>query len=245
MTVDPAHSAVRPDEEQTLRPGAIGFLDALVIGLASTSPAYSLAAILGALVALVGVNAPGVLLASFVPMLLIASAFAALNRVDPDCGTTFSWVTRALGPWFGWIGGWAIMMTGVLIVGSLADVGIRFGLYGFGELLGSSSLIEAGDNAWIRMPAAIALVLLMTWICVLGTDVSARLQNILILVQVVSLLVFAAVTLGGLTRGRRHRDRHAEGGGVEGVGAAGQDEDQEQRGQRPARQPHKPGTLKV
>ena len=60
------------------------------------------------------------------------------------------------------------MMTGVLIVGSLADVGVRFGLYGFGELLGSDGLIEAGDNAWIRMPAAIALVLLMTWICVLG-----------------------------------------------------------------------------
>ena len=29
------------------------------------------------------------------------------------------------------------------------------------------------------------------------------------------------------------------------VGAAGQQEDQEQRGQRPARQLHKPGTAKV
>ena len=107
-----ADPTVRPEDEATLRPGAIGFVDALVIGLASTSPAYSLAAILGALVALTGVNAPGVLLASFVPMLLIAAAFAALNRVDPDCGTTFSWVTRAMGPWLGWIGGWAIAMTG-------------------------------------------------------------------------------------------------------------------------------------
>ena len=182
-------------EETRLKAGAIGFVDAMVIGLASTSPAYSLAAIIGAVTALAGVNAPGILLASFVPMALIATAFLYLNRVDPDCGTTFSWVTRALGPWFGWIGGWAIMMTGVLIVGSLADVGIRFGLYGFGELLNSTSLAEAGDNAWIRMPAAIALVLLMTWICVLGTDVSARLQNFLILVQVVSLLVFAAVAI--------------------------------------------------
>ena len=88
-------------EEPTLRPDAVGFLDALVIGLASTSPAYSLAAVLGPIVALVGVHAPGVLLASFVPMLLIAGAFAALNRADPDCGTTFSWVTRAMGPWAG------------------------------------------------------------------------------------------------------------------------------------------------
>ena len=80
----------------TLKPGAIGFVDALVIGLAATSPAYSLAAVLGPIVVLVGVYAPGVLLASFVPMLLIASAFYHLNKVDQDCGTTFSWVTR---PW--------------------------------------------------------------------------------------------------------------------------------------------------
>ena len=83
---------------------------------------------LGPIVALVGVDAPGVLLASFVPMLFVASAFFYLNSADPDCGTTFSWVTRAIGPWLGWIGGWAITMTGVLVIGSLADVGVRFGL---------------------------------------------------------------------------------------------------------------------
>lgn len=163
-----------------------------MIGLAATSPAYSLAAIIGAVTALAGVSAPGILLASFVPMALIAAAFLYLNRVDPDCGTTFSWVTRAMGPWFGWLGGWAIMMTGVLIVGSLADVGVRFGLYGVGELVGSQGLADAGDEAWIRMPLAVLLVLVMTWICVVGTDVSARLQNVLILIQVVSLLVFAS-----------------------------------------------------
>ena len=64
-----------PAAAATLKPGAIGFVSSMVIGLASTSPAYSLAAIIGPMVALVGVFAPGALLASFVPMLLIASAF--------------------------------------------------------------------------------------------------------------------------------------------------------------------------
>jgi len=54
--------------EATLKPGAIGFISSMVIGLASTSPAYSLAAIIGPMVALVGIFAPGALLASFVPM---------------------------------------------------------------------------------------------------------------------------------------------------------------------------------
>ena len=171
-----------------LKGDAIGFVDALVIGLAATSPAYSLAAVIGPIAALVGVYAPGVLLASFVPMALIATAFLYLNRVDQDCGTTFSWVTRAMGPWAGWIGGWAITMTGVLVIGSLADVGVRFTLYMFG----ADSL---GDNAWVRMPLAVVLILLMTWLCVLGTDVSARIQNTLIFGQVGALLVFAGVAI--------------------------------------------------
>jgi amino acid transporter len=186
-----ASGTSRRPSEATLRPDAVGFGDALVIGLASTSPAYSLAAVLGPVVALVGVHAPGVLLASFVPMLLIAGAFAALNRVDPDCGTTFSWVTRALGPWAGWIGGWAITMTGVLVLGSLAEVGVRFTLLAVG-------LDDWADSA-VAVPAlTVALILAMAGLCVLGTELSARLQNGLIVAQTVALAVFAVVAL---TRG--------------------------------------------
>jgi len=177
-----------PDQPAALQENAIGFLDALVIGLAATSPAYSLAAVIGPIVVLVGVAAPGVLLASFVPMLLIASAFYYLNRVDQDCGTTFSWVTRAMGPWFGWIGGWAITMTGVLVIGALADVAVRFGFL----TVGLDGLAESKVAVMI---GAVLLVLLMTWLCVLGTELSAHVQNGLILAQVVSLLIFAVVAI--------------------------------------------------
>ncbi|WP_300010841.1 APC family permease [Pseudonocardia sp.] len=174
--------------EAQLKPDAISFVDALVIGLASTSPAYTLAAIIGPVVALVGVNAPGVLLASFVPMLFIASAFHHLNRVDQDCGTTFSWVTRAMGPWSGWIGGWAIAMTGVLVIGSLADIAVRFGLL----TLGLDDL--AATNALV-IPLTAVVIVAVTALCVLGTEISARFQNVLILAQVLSLLVFAIVAI--------------------------------------------------
>ena len=81
---------------------------------------------IGSIVVVVGVQAPAALLTAFIPMFLIAAAFFYMNRADPDAGTTFSWVTRALGPFPGWIGGWAICMTGILVVGSLADVGARY-----------------------------------------------------------------------------------------------------------------------
>jgi len=183
-----------PTTEPGLRAGAIGFVDALVIGLASTSPAYSLAAILGATVAIVGTAAPGVLLASFVPMFLIASAFYFLNRTDPDCGTTFSWVTRAMGPWTGWIGGWAICTTGVLVIGSLADVAARFGLLTVG-------LDGAAESKWTVIAIAVGIIVVMTVVCVLGTELSAHLQNVLILAQVVSLLALAVVALWKVAAG--------------------------------------------
>ncbi|MFD3554304.1 APC family permease [Streptomyces goshikiensis] len=174
--------------EAGLKADAIGFLDALVIGLNSTSPAYSLAAVLGPIVALVGIYAPGVMLASFVPMLLIAAAFYYLNKVDQDCGTTFSWVTRAMGPWAGWLGGWAIAMTGVLVIGSLADVAVHFGLLAFG-------LDGLANNQVVRQTLTVVVILAMTAICVIGTELSAHLQDILILAQVFFLLAFAVVAI--------------------------------------------------
>ncbi|WP_256107388.1 APC family permease [Streptomyces sp. ODS05-4] len=177
-----------------LKADAIGFTDALVIGLNSTSPAYSLAAVIGPLVVLVGVYAPGVMLASFVPMLLIASAFFYLNRVDQDCGTTFSWVTRAMGPWAGWLGGWAVAMTGVLVVGSLADVAVTYGLLTVG-------LDGWAENQVVRQGLTVLLILAMTAVCVIGTEASAKLQNVLILAQVACLLLFAAVALYRVSSG--------------------------------------------
>ena len=178
----------KPEIRPGLEANAIGFVDAVSIGLNATSPAYSLAAVLGPIVLLVGVAAPGILLASFVPMLLIASAFYFLNRVDPDCGTTFSWVTRAMGPWFGWMGGWAIAMTGVLVVGSLADVAVRFLLLVFGQ-------DELAANDQVVMALAIVLIIVMTWICVAGTELSGRVQTVLNIAQIVAILIFASTAI--------------------------------------------------
>src|SRR5580704_14951261 len=88
-----APSAVAPG----LKKGAISFASNVVIGVASTAPAYSLAAALPALVAAAKFGVPAILILAFVPMLFIAVAYYHLNHADPDCGTTFSWATRAMG----------------------------------------------------------------------------------------------------------------------------------------------------
>ena len=66
-------------QDKGLRAGALGLLSSVVIAVSSTAPAYSMAATLGLIVAVVGVHSPGTLIVSFLPMLCIAYAFRELN----------------------------------------------------------------------------------------------------------------------------------------------------------------------
>src|SRR3954464_9307762 len=102
--------------ELGLKKNAISFASNLVIGVASTAPGYSLAATLGFITAVVAFHAPAIMLLSFVPMLLIAAAYYYMNGADPDCGTSFTWVTRAMGPRLGWLTGWVIIASDVVVM---------------------------------------------------------------------------------------------------------------------------------
>jgi len=84
-----------------LAAGTLGLWGSPVIGLASTAPVYSLVATLGFVVLAVGAQAPIAFVVAFVPMLFIAFAYRELNNAVPDCGTTFTWATKAFGPWVG------------------------------------------------------------------------------------------------------------------------------------------------
>src|ERR1700761_9550670 len=106
--------AIEEQTEKGLRPGALGLDGATVMGGASTAPAYSLAATLGLIVAAVGLGSPIVAVLAFVPIFLTSIGYSELNKADPDCGTTFTWASRAFGPKTGWAGGWAIIAADIL-----------------------------------------------------------------------------------------------------------------------------------
>ncbi len=174
--------------EHGLKRGALGFLGTLTIGVASVAPAYSLAAILGLTSAEVGEQLPAVILLSFVPMLFVASAYYYLNRADPDCGTTFAWASRALGPTAGWLAGWAILTAGVIVIGLLANTAALYSL----EFVGW----QAGAGSQTAVTAlAVVYIIGATLLTVRGTEISARAQYALLTVQIVSLLLFAVVVL--------------------------------------------------
>ena len=135
-----------------------------------------------------GLAAPAVMLLAFVPMFCIAYAYRYMNEADPDCGTTFSWATRGLGPSWGWLGGWAIVATDVIVMASLSQIAAIYTFLLFDW--------DAAANSHVAvMIAGVIWIFLMTLICYLGTELSARTQQILLGIELVTLALFAVVAL--------------------------------------------------
>jgi amino acid transporter len=187
-TSAPPSTASRSPLDKGLKLGAIGLISSIVIGVASTAPGYSLAATIGYIGQAVGTKGPIIVLLAFIPMLFISYAYKALNNVDPDCGTTFTWVARAFGRRTGWLNGWVIVAADVIVMANLAQIA---GQYTY-ELLGLHSL---AGNTWATTLLGCVWILLMTWIAWVGIELSARTQVILLSVELLVLAIFSVVCL--------------------------------------------------
>ncbi len=187
---DQASVPVDRPGEKGLKTGALGLVSGIVIGVASTAPAYSLAATLGLVVVAVGLQSPAVAVLAFIPMFLTSIGYSELNKADPDCGTTFTWATRAFGPRTGWIGGWAIVVADVLVMASLAQVA---GQYVF-LLFNAKSIGTNPTSGWVLL-VGIVWIIVMTYICFRGIEISANFQKALLGIEIVMLLALSIVAL--------------------------------------------------
>jgi amino acid transporter len=186
-------SEVQPVEEvpnKGLKSGALGLISSTVIATASVAPAYSIAATLGFVVAAVGLRSPIIAILAFVPMLLTSIGYSEMNKADPDCGTTFTWATRAFGPKTGWAGGWAIVAADILVMASLAQVASQYVFL----LFGAKGIGDNPSSNWVLL-GGIIWIILMTAICYIGIEVSANFQKVLLSIELIMLVVLSVTAL--------------------------------------------------
>jgi amino acid transporter len=174
--------------EKGLQAGALSLVGNIVIGLASVAPAYSLAATLGYVVLAVGDKAPAMFVLAFIPMLLTAFAYRELSQDTPDCGTTFTWGTKAFGPWIGWIGGWGLAVSAIIVLANVAEVAAIY-LYKF---LGLESLAE---SLTAKVLLGSFFIISMTLISARGIVLSERIQQVLITIQFGVLVTVSVIAL--------------------------------------------------
>lgn len=174
--------------DKGLQAGALGLGGNVVIGLAAVAPAYSLAATLGFVVLAVGEKAPSMFILAFIPMLLVAFAYKELSQDTPDCGTTFTWGTKAFGPWVGWIGGWGLAVSAIIVLANVAEIAAIY-LFRF---LGLDAL---ADNTTSKVLLGSFFIISMMVVSARGIVVSERMQIALMAIQFAVLIGVSVIAL--------------------------------------------------
>ncbi|MBL1075157.1 APC family permease [Nocardia sp. 2] len=196
MLVQDPPDAVPGQSSKGLATGKIGTLAGAVLSIASIAPAYTTTASVGLIVAAVGLKMPALLIAGFIPMFLAAYAYREFSSDAPDCGASFTWSTRAFGPYVGWMAGWGSVIAVIIVLANIAAVGAEF-LYLFvGRLVHSEWIAELGADKPVNIVTTLAFLAAAGWAASRGITSSERAQYVLVGFQLTVLLLFAGVALG-------------------------------------------------
>jgi amino acid transporter len=173
----------------TLKHDTLSLLDTTAVATASVAPAYSLAATTGLLVAAVGLAAPSAILLSFFPVLFIAVAYYYMNRQEPNCGASYTWISRTVSPFLGWFNGWVQMAASILFCAAAPVLAATNTL----ALLASLGLVgrDAAGSTWLVAVVALAWLVLVTAIVARGIRLTANFQWALVGIEYVLVLAFA------------------------------------------------------
>ncbi|HYO85708.1 MAG TPA: APC family permease [Dermatophilaceae bacterium] len=196
-TSDAARTGVagteRAGSAKGLRPGTVGLLGSVVIGISCIAPAYTLSGALGPTVAQVGQRLPAIFLVGFLPMLLVAFGYRELNRAIPDSGTSFTWGVRAFGPWVGWMSGWGLVAATVVVLSNLAGIAVDFFYLMLSQIFADESIADWGKNPFVNVLTCLSFMALATMISYRDMQTTQKVQYVLVGFQVLILLMFAVV----------------------------------------------------
>lgn len=170
-----------------LQANVLGTFDTVVMAVAGSAPAYSIAATTAVLVGAVGLASPAALLYCAIPMLGIALAFSRLGRIDVNAGASYSWVGRTLHPFLGFISGWALVIstTIFMVAGSLPAGSMTLALFDE-ELAESTALSTLVGACWF---------LIMLLVVLGGARLTVRAQIVMSGVELVILALFALLAV--------------------------------------------------
>ncbi|MFZ4683649.1 MAG: APC family permease, partial [Terrimicrobiaceae bacterium] len=170
--------------------GSISTFGAVVVGLSCCAPAYTMTAALGPAASQVDDQLPAIFIVGFIPMFLVAMGYMALNRAMPDSGTTFTWATRAFGPWVGWIASWGLLAATILVLSNTAGIAESFFFLALSQLFQNQAIVELGNNPFINIAVVIVFLAIATWISYRGMQSTKGFQYVMVAIQVLGLVWF-------------------------------------------------------
>ena len=173
--------------EAGLRGNVLGLFDSIVMAVAGSAPAYTIAGSTAALLLAVAFAGPAALLYCGIPMLGIAWAFSYLNRIEANAGASYAWVGRVLHPSLGFLAGWALVVSATIfmVAGSLPAGSVTIGLFDQSQA-NNTGLVTGVGSVWF---------LVMVGLVIMGVRVTARAQWIMSGIEVAILILFAILAI--------------------------------------------------
>jgi amino acid transporter len=165
---------------------SLSLLDLLVYGLVFIVPTAPIA-VFGFVYNASKGMVPLVYIVGLVAMLFTASSYVAMARAFPVSGSVYAYAGRAIGESWGFIAGWALLLDYLLLPALVYMLcAVAF-----------ASMIPSVPQ-WVWM---VGLLVINTVINLFGIESTARISLILLALQLVLLVVFAAVAILALMHG--------------------------------------------
>jgi amino acid transporter len=125
-----------------------------------------------------------------VAMMFTALSYAEMSRAFPMAGSVYSYAGRGIAPPVGFLSGWMILLDYVLVPGLLYLI----------ASIAMNSLIS-GIPVWLWL---IAFVALNTVVNYLGIEMTAKINKIMLVGELVVLAIFIVIGVVALAQGKGH-----------------------------------------
>jgi len=175
--------------EHKLASNVLGLFESVIMGIAGSAPAYSIAATTVTLAVTVGLFGPGELFYSGIAMFGVVVAFHYMSKHRTNAGATYVWVRNALHPVLGYLAGWSLV-TASIIFGLVSTVPASTGLL---------SLFTTNDKIvnnvhWTTLVGAIIFIV-MVGIIAYGIKFTAKAQVVMTVIELGLLWIFDVIAL--------------------------------------------------
>ena len=173
------------DGEQKKLARSLSLGDLFVLSSSSMAPAYSLAAVMGLVVAAAGLGAPLALVVSTIPIAFVAVGFMRLTTMIPSAGAVYTWSRAAFGDRGSWFT--AMLLIIAYYFGTIATA-FPTGVYTlkllFPHMTASPFAIAIAAVFWTAFS---------TYFLVIGARPTARISLAFLLFELVAMLLIAGI----------------------------------------------------
>ncbi len=179
-------------ENTGLASGSLGTIESVIMGIAGTAPAFSVAVTTATIVGAVGTLSVGSVLYCGLIMFGITLAFIHLNKISPNAGATYAWVGQVFGPSWGFFAGWGLLVASAVFMVSATIPAAT-------ATLAIVAPGEVSSTTWVPVVAALWLTA-VTVVVTRGIKHASYAQVVFTIIEtviLVALVVGAVIQYGG------------------------------------------------